>query len=58
MKSVIEDIFELRKEKLMKFLKAMTPETPVKFLSSVGCVELNACRPGFISGYNVADKMQ
>lgn len=47
MKSVIEDIFELRKEKLVRLLKIIDPVNPVKYLSNVGSVELNSVRPAF-----------
>ena len=55
MKSIIEDIFEVRKEKLMKMLKAIDPETPVKFLSTCGAAEINAMRPAFTASYSVVN---
>lgn len=58
MRSIIEDIYELRKEKLMKLLKNIDPVTPVKFLSSCGSVELNLVRPAFSSAYSLAHHMQ
>lgn len=58
MKSIIEDIFELRKEKLMRLLKDIDPITPVKFLSTCGAVELNLVRPAFTSAYSLAHHMQ
>ena len=35
-KSVLEDIQELRKDKLMRVLKQIEPETPVKYASHAG----------------------
>ncbi len=58
MKSIIEDIFETRKEKLIKVLKNIDPKAPVKFLSNVGSVELNSVRPAFQAAHNVAGQMQ
>ncbi len=54
MKSIVEDIFETRKEKLIKVLKNVDPTNPVKYLSNVGSVELNSVRPAFQAAYNVA----
>ena len=47
MKSIVEDIFELRKEKLVRLLKNVEPKNQVKYLSNVGAVELNSVRPAF-----------
>ena len=47
MKSIVEDIFELRKEKLVRVLKNIDSKAPVKYLSNVGAVELNSVRPAF-----------
>ena len=58
MKSIIEDIFELRKEKLVRILKNVDPKNPVKFLSNAGAVELNSVRPAFQAAHNVAGQMQ
>ena len=58
MKSVIEDIFEFRKEKLVRLLKNVNPQTPIKYLSHVGAAELNSVRPAFSAAYTVAGKMQ
>ncbi len=52
-KSILEDIFELRKEKLVRILKNVQPATPVKFISNAGSVELNSVRPAFQAAYNV-----
>ena len=57
-KSLIEDIFGLRKEKLAKTLKEIDPETPVHFLSYAGSAEINYMRPAFSSAYSVVHKMQ
>ena len=58
MKSVIEDIFELRREKLMKLLKAFEPNTPAKFLSNAAACEINSVRPAFRAGYTITHQMQ
>ena len=39
--SILEDIKEIRKEKLLRLLKAMDPETPVQYLGYVGAQELS-----------------
>ena len=36
MKSIVEDIFEFRREKLVRMLKNVNPQTPLKYLSHVG----------------------
>lgn len=58
MKSIIEDIFELRKEKLMKMLKAIDPNQPVKLLTHAGAVDINSVRTSFIAAYSVTNQMQ
>ena len=58
MKSILEDIQELRKDKLMRLLKQIEPETPVKFLSKAGATELNIVRPAFNAAYAVVNKME
>ena len=58
MKSIIEDIFELRSEKLIRMLKNIEPGTPVKFLSHAAAVEVNTVRPAFVGGYSIANSMQ
>ena len=57
-KSMIEDIFDVRKEKLMRILKNIDPETPVAFMSTVGSAELNYYRSSFSMAYSVIGKMQ
>lgn len=57
MKSIVEDIYELRKEKLLRMLKNIDPITPVKFLSTCGAVEINQIRPAFIAAYSIANQM-
>ena len=57
MKSIIEDIFEQRKEKLLRMLKKIEPATPVKFLSHAGAVEINAVRPAFCAAYSIVNHM-
>ena len=56
-KSLIEDLFELRKEKLVRVLKRIDPETPVHYLSSASAAEINYVRPAFTSAYSVVNKM-
>ena len=58
MKSIIEDIYEVRKEKLMRILKEIDPQTPVKFLSTCGSAEINALRPAFSASYTIVNQMQ
>ena len=46
-KSILEDIQELRKDKLMRLLRNVEPETPIKYVSKAAAIELNAVRPAF-----------
>ena len=46
-RSLIEDLFELRREKVLRQLKSIDLETPVVYLSTAGSAELNYLRPGF-----------
>ena len=57
-KSLIEDLFELRREKLIKIMKKIEADTPVIYLSTAGSAELNYCRPGFSAAHSVVNKMQ
>lgn len=57
LKSIIEDIYELRKEKMLKLLKAIDPATPVKYLSYAGATEVNNTRQAFQAAYNVVNHM-
>ena len=57
-KSLIEDIFSLRRDKLLRVMKEINPEVPVLFLSKAGSAELNYVRPSFSSAYAVVHKMQ
>ena len=43
--SILEDIKEIRKEKMLLKMKQIDPDTPVQFLSSVGAQELSTLRP-------------
>ena len=43
--SILEDIKEVRKEKMLKKMKEIDPETPVQYLSHVGSHELSLLRP-------------
>jgi hypothetical protein len=54
---VVEDIYEIRKEKLMSNLKSIDPETPVLYLSNAGSIEINTLRPAFTNGHTVVNKM-
>ncbi len=54
----MQDIFEIRMEKLAKIMKAIEPDTPVKFISNAGAVEINAIRPAFVNYYATVGKMQ
>ncbi len=56
-KSLIEDLYEIRREKLMRIMKKVDPELPIKFLSTVGCAELNYVRPEFTAGYGLINKV-
>ena len=57
-KSLLEDIQETRKEKLLKIIRNIEPETPVKHLSRAGAQELNTMRPACQAAYAVINKMQ
>ena len=48
----------MRKDKLMRILKTVEPETPVKFVSMAGATEINSVRPAFQTAYAVINKMQ
>ena len=41
-----------------KNLKDIEAETPVKFVSSAGSVELNTLRMGFQAGYGVINRIE
>ena len=43
--SILEDIKEIRKEKMLRKMKTIDPDTPVQFLSAVGAHELGQLRP-------------
>ena len=57
-KSLIEDLFDMRRDKLIKLMKEIDPGTPVLFLSSAGSAEINYVRPSFTSAYAIVHKMQ
>ena len=57
-KSLVEDLFDSRREKIIKIMKEIDPDTPVKFLSSAGSAEINYVRPSFTSAYSIVNKMQ
>ena len=54
----LRDHPEFRREKLVRMLKNVNPQTPLKYLSHVGAAELNSVRPAFSAAYTVAGKMQ
>ena len=56
--SILEDIKEIRKEKLLRKLKNFDPDTPVHFLSYVGAQEVSTFKPIFSDSYGVVNKMQ
>ena len=56
-RSAIEDIYELRKEKMMSLLKTFEPETPLKFFSTCGAVDINQVRQSMTAAYSM-DQMQ
>ena len=56
-KSLIEDLFDLRKEKLVRMMKRIDPETPVQYLSNAAAAEVNYVRPAFTNAYSVVNKM-
>ena len=56
--SLIEDLFEMRREKLTRIMKKIDPDTPVLFLSTAGSAELNYVRPSFSSAFSIVHKMQ
>ena len=47
-KSLINDLFELRRDKLLRIMKKIDVDTPVQFLSTVGSAELNPIEHAFI----------
>ena len=55
--SILEDIKEIRKEKLLRKLKNFDPDTPVHFLSYVGAQEISTFKPIFSDSYGVINKM-
>ena len=56
-KSLVEDIYELRREKLHRMMKNINPETTVKFLNNIGAVEVNNCRAAIPPAYQIITKM-
>ena len=59
LKSLVEDLFELRREKAIRLLKSITPEESLAvYLNNIGCAELNYVRPSFTSAMSIAHKMQ
>ena len=57
-KSLVEDLFDLRKDKVFKIMKKIDPDTPVFYLSSAGSAEINYVRPAFANAYSIVHKMQ
>ena len=54
---MIEDLFDLRREKLMRIMKRLDSDTPVMYLSNAGAAEINYVRPAFIQAHSVVNKM-
>ena len=55
---MIEDLFDLRRDKLMRIMKRIDADTPVMWLSSAGAAELNYCRPAFVQAHSLVNRMQ
>ena len=55
-KSLVEDIFELRKEKLVRNMKKIVPDTPILYLYSAAASEINYVRPAFTYAHTIANK--
>ena len=59
LRSLVEDLYELRRDKVMRKLKNIHPkETPALCLDHVGAAELNYVRPALTNGITLADKFQ
>ena len=58
MKSIVEDIYEIRKEKLVRLMKNIDASIPLKYLSNASAVEINHVRPAFQAAYNVVGQMK
>lgn len=56
--SILEDIKEIRKEKLLRKLRNVDPDTPVHFLSYVGAQEVGTFKQIFSDSYGIVNKMQ
>jgi len=56
--SILEDIKEIRKEKMLKIMRSIDPDTPIKFLSFVGAQEISQLRPVLQEAYGTLNKMQ
>ena len=56
--SILEDIKEVRKEKMIAQMRQIDPDTPVQFMSSVGSQELSQLRPALQEANAVINKMQ
>ena len=54
---MIEDLFDLRRDKLMRTMKRIDADTPVLYLSNAGAAEINYVRPAFVQAYSVVNKM-
>ena len=49
--SILEDIKEIRKEKMLRNMKTIDPDTPVQYLSHVGAQEISQLRPVLQEAY-------
>ena len=56
--SILEDIKEIRKEKMLKLVRTIDADTPVKFFSHLGAHELAQLRPITQEAYGTVNKMQ
>ena len=56
--SILEDIKEIRKEKLIKKMKNIDSDTPVHWLSFAGAQEISQLRPVIQEAYGTLNKMQ
>lgn len=55
---MIEDIYELRKNKMQVIMKDLQVDTPVKFVGYCGAVEVNQVRTSYSQAYGIAQQQQ
>ena len=56
--SILEDIKEIRKEKLLRKMRKVVPDTPAHYLSFAGAQEISSFRPILQEAYGTINKMQ